>query len=397
MVETPVSQRIQAVAPSATVTINSLAKQLAAQGQDIINLSVGEPDFDTPDFIVKAAIEAINDGFTKYTAVDGLPELKEAIAVKFLRDNQLEFATDQIIVSAGVKQALYNLCQVLLNPGDEVIIPAPYWVSYPAMAKLASGIPVIVQTDVQDGFKLTPDALAAALTPKTKILMLNSPSNPTGATYTLQELQALAEVLDEFPQVVVACDDIYEYILWGQDSFYNIIHASAKMKARTVVLNGVSKAYAMTGWRIGYAAGPKYLIQAMKKLQGQSTSCPNSIAQKAAIAGLLKGRSTYQPMIDTFKKRHDLMYQTLTAWSLVTLLPSDGAFYLWVNVKQAIAYHDQADDLEFCALLLKKTGVAMVPGGAFGMAGFIRISCAASDQRLQEAILRLQPYWDVPD
>lgn len=281
-----ISNRAQSVKPSATVTINTKATELKAQGVDVINLSVGEPDFDTPQSIKDAAIKAINAGHTKYTAVDGIPALKDAIIQKFQNENHLTYTRDQILVSCGAKQSFYNLMQAVINPGDEVIIPAPYWVSYPAMVALADGVSVIVSAGVESRFKITPDQLEKAITPKTRILILNSPSNPTGMAYTLEELRALAEILLKHPQVLIASDDMYEHILWGITPYVNILNACPELADRTIVCNGVSKSYAMTGWRIGYAAGPVSIIKAMTKIQSHSTSNPTSISQYAAIAGL---------------------------------------------------------------------------------------------------------------
>lgn len=388
---TVLSERVTQIKPSATMAVDSRAKELNAQGLDIINLGVGEPDFDTPDFIKEAAIKAINEGFTKYTAVDGIPSLKDAIIHKLSVDNRLKYTRDQIIVSNGVKHSIYNLTQVLLNAGDEVIIPAPYWVSYPDMVKLAGAIPVFIPTDIKQRFKITPQQLEAAITPKTRLLMINSPSNPSGMAYTADELKSLGEVLKRHPQVVIATDDIYEYILWGMDRFVNILNVCPELNDRTVVFNGVSKAFAMTGWRIGYAAGPQAIINAMKKIQSQNTSNPNSIAQKATVTALMHDRSFFTPMLNAYKERHDLMHKTLNEIKGIHCIASDGTFYLYPNMSEAIARLGLKDDLAMTELLLEKGHVAVVPGSAFGTPGYIRISIATSMDNLQRAIDRMVP------
>ncbi len=382
------SNRINRIQASVTVAVNARATQLRREGKSIINLSVGEPDFDTPDFIKESAIDAIKQGFTKYTDVDGIPELKAAIINKLQRDNQLHFEPDQIIVSTGVKQGLYNLCQILLNSGDEVIIPAPYWVSYPAMVELADAKPVIVQGDKQH-FKITAEQLEAAITDKTRCVILNSPSNPSGKIYTADELKALTTVLLRHPNIVLVTDDMYEYILWGADRFTNPLNVCPQLKERTVVFNGVSKAHAMTGWRIGYAAGPVDLIKAMKKIQSQSTSNANSIAQKASITALNADKSELQFMFTAFKERHDQLLADLQAIDGFTVSPADGTFYLFPNVEEAINAKGLKDDIEFATYLLEEANVATVPGTAFGMSGYLRFSYATSKENLKEAIKRI--------
>ena len=307
------SDRIQRVKPSPTLAVSALAGQLRAEGRDIIGLATGEPDFDTPDSIKQAAIDAINKGYTKYTAVDGTASLKQAIINKFKRENDFDFSADQILVSVGGKQAFYNLCQTLLNEGDEVIIPAPYWVSYPDIVKLADATPVIVEGDISQSFKITPEQLQQAITDKTKLFVINSPSNPSGKAYTRAELKALADVLLQHPDIVVMTDDIYEHIIWTDEGFVNILNTCPELYDRTVVINGVSKAYSMTGWRIGYSGGPADIIKGMKKIQSQSTSNPCSIAQYAAEAALEGDQSFLQEMCDAFKQRHDFVYQALDA------------------------------------------------------------------------------------
>ncbi|MCK5716154.1 MAG: pyridoxal phosphate-dependent aminotransferase, partial [Thiomargarita sp.] len=302
-----IAQRVQAIKPSPTLAVTARAAEMRAAGHNIIGLGAGEPDFGTPQHIKDAAIVALINGHTKYTPVDGIPALKQAIINKFHTDNQLEYVMKQILVSCGGKQSFYNLAQALLNPGDEVIIPAPYWVSYPDMVMLAGGKPVIVAANIQQGFKITPEQLEGAFTEKTRLFIINSPSNPTGTHYTVDELTKLGDVLSKHPNVVVATDDMYEHILWEGLPFKNIVNVCPELYERTVVLNGVSKAYAMTGWRIGYAGGPETLIQKMKTIQSQSTSNPTSISQYAALAALEGNQSFIQDMIKTFKERHDFV------------------------------------------------------------------------------------------
>ena len=384
------SDRVQRVRPSPTLTITARANALRAEGRDIIGLGAGEPDFDTPEHIKDAAIEAIRAGFTKYTAVDGTPELKQAIVDKFRRDNGLDYAPDQILVSCGGKQSFYNLCQALLNPGDEVIIPAPYWVSYPDMVLLADGQPVIVETGIGERFKITPEKLEAAITSRARLLVLNSPSNPTGMVYSRAELAALGEVLRAHPQVLVASDDMYEHIYWAEEPFVNIVNACPDLYSRTIVLNGVSKAYSMTGWRIGYAAGPAPLIAAMKKIQSQSTSNPASISQAAATAALNGGQECIQVMLEAFRARHDRVLELLNAIEGVTCLPSEGAFYAFPDMRGLIAKLPGIDDdVQLAEHLIEKVGVALVPGSAFGSPGFMRLSFATSMENLEEAIGRI--------
>lgn len=384
------SQRLSLIKPSATLAVNAKATKLRAQGHHIINLSVGEPDFDTPEFIKKAAIAAIREGFTKYTPTDGIPELREAIVAKLENDNNLHYKKEQILVSDGLKQTLFNLAQALLNEGDEVIIPSPYWVSYPAMVKLAGATPVFVESTMANRFKMQPEHLAKAITPKTRLLILNSPSNPSGMAYSEDELKALGAVLEKHPNVLIASDDIYEYILWGMSHYVNILNACPELKDRTIVGNGVSKAYAMTGWRIGYAAGPEYIISAMKKIQSQSTTCANSIAQKAAAAALTAKHDFFYPMLEAYKTRHDLVHHALNQMDGVECLASDGTFYLFPNMTGAIKTLGVKDDLELAEYLLEKAKVAVIPGTAFGMPNFIRLSCATSEENLRKAIEQIE-------
>ncbi|MDZ7750155.1 MAG: pyridoxal phosphate-dependent aminotransferase [Gammaproteobacteria bacterium] len=387
----PLSARIRRVRPSATLAVTSRAAELRAAGHDIIGLGAGEPDFDTPDHIKDAAKQALDEGFTKYTAVDGIAELKQAIQDKFERDNGLKFSRDQVIVSCGAKQAFYNLAQALLDPGAEVIIPAPYWVSYPDMVMLADGEPVILRAGMETGFKVTPSQVEAAITDQTRMFLINSPSNPTGVCYGRDELRAIAEVLKRHPNVLVCTDDIYEHIVWGQEPFSNILMVAPELYERTIVLNGVSKAYSMTGWRIGYAAGPEDVIKGMKKIQSQSTSNPTSIAQKAAVAALNGDQSLIGEMIGVFKERHDSVLERLNAIKGVRCLPAQGAFYLFPSFEEAIAGMDGVrNDVEMAEFLLQEAGVALVPGSAFGAPGYMRLSFATSMANLDAALDKLK-------
>jgi len=384
------SNRIQKVKPSSTLAVAAKAAELKAQGKDIVALGTGEPDFDTPQFIKNAAIQAIHDGATKYTAVDGTPSLKKAIINKFKKDNNLIYQADQILVSCGGKQSFFNLCQAYLNPGDEVIIPAPYWVSYPDMALLADGVPVIIQTTIDNDLKITAEQLENAITEKTKLFVINSPSNPTGVAYSADELKSLADVLIKYPNIIVATDDMYEHILWTDEPFANILNTCPALYDQCVVLNGVSKAYAMTGWRIGYAAGPKRLIGAMKKVQSQSTSNPAAVSQAAAEAALTGDQSCITTMLTAFKKRHDYVVAELNKIDGVRCLQSDGTFYAFPDVSELIERAGCKDDTEFAEYLLQKVGLALVPGSAFGAKGHLRLSYAASMDTLQQAIARLK-------
>jgi len=384
------SNRVNAVKPSPTLAITARAAQMKAEGKDIISLGVGEPDFDTPEHIKAAAIKAINAGFTKYTAVDGTPSLRKAVMAKFKRDNGLEYQINQILVSSGGKQSFFNLTQAMINQGDEVIIPAPYWVSYPDMVLLADGVPVIVEAGQAQNFKITPAQLRAAITDKTRLFVINSPSNPTGVTYSLEELTGLAEVLRDYPQVVIATDDMYEHIVWNKGGFVNILNAAPDLYDRTMVLNGVSKAYSMTGWRIGYAAGPKELIAEMSKVQSQSTSNPCSISQVAAEEALNGDQSCIDGMMVAFKERHDAVVALLNEIDGVECLPTDGTFYVFPNVEKLMARLGMKNDLEFAEFLIVKAGVALVPGSAFGAEGHIRISIATSMENLTQAIARIK-------
>ncbi|MFO1436587.1 MAG: pyridoxal phosphate-dependent aminotransferase [Gammaproteobacteria bacterium] len=384
------SLRAQSVKPSPTLAVTARANAMKAEGKDILSLAAGEPDFDTPDFIKDAAIKALKDGFTKYTAVDGTPGLKKAIVAKFERENNLSYKPDEILVSVGCKHSIYNLFQAVLNDGDEVIIPAPYWVSYPDMALLAGAKPVFIDSDIKDGFKITPAKLEAAITPKSKIVVINSPSNPTGVSYSPSELKALGQVLEKHPHVLIASDDIYEHILWEGDGFKNIVNMCPSLKDRTVVLNGVSKAYSMTGWRIGYAAGPKAIISAMNKIQSQSTSNPTSIAQVATQAALEGDQSFVREQCKVFKQRHDFCYERLNAMKGVTCVKAQGTFYIFPDMNGAMKNLGIKDDIALAEWFLEKTGCAMVPGSAFGAPGCMRISFATSMKVLEDAMDRME-------
>ncbi len=391
----PLSARVGRIQPSPTLAITARAAALRAAGQDVIGLGAGEPDFDTPDHIKEAAIAAIRDGQTKYTPVDGTPALKQAVIDKFARDNDLSYVPDQILVSCGGKQSFFNLAQAVLDPGDEVVIPAPYWVSYPDMVRLAGGEPVIVPTDAAQRFKLAPDQLAQALGPRTRLVVINSPSNPTGMAYDRDELAALGEVLRAHPRVLVATDDMYEHIRWSDEPFVNILNACPDLYDRTLVLNGVSKAYAMTGWRIGYAGGPAEIIAAMKKIQSQSTSNPASISQAAAVAALTGDQGCVARMRSAFQARHDYLVDALNRLPGVTCLPGDGTFYAFPDLRPAIAaIPDVADDLQLAERLIEEAGVAVVPGTAFGAPGHLRLSFATGLDTLKEAVGRIGAFLD---
>lgn len=388
--ELRLSDRVLSIKPSPTLAVTNRAAELKAAGKDIIGLGAGEPDFDTPEHIKAAAIKAIESGFTKYTAVDGTAGLKKAIIAKFKRDNNLDYQPNQILVSSGGKQSFFNLALAFLNKGDEVIIPAPYWVSYPDMVLIADATPVCIECPQSQNYKITAAQLDAAITPNTKLLVLNSPSNPTGMVYTKEELLALAEVLRKHPHVWVATDDMYEHIIWTKEPFVNIVTVAPDLYDRALVLNGVSKAYAMTGWRIGYAAGPAKVIGAMKNVQSQSTSNPASISQVAAQAALDGDQDVLRPMVAAFKERHDYVVAALNEIDGVSCSPADGAFYAFANVEGAIAKMGLKNDLEFSEVLLNTVGVAVVPGSAFGLDGHMRISYATSMKTLEDAIARIK-------
>ena len=393
--EIRLSNRVQNVKPSPTLAVAARAAELKAQGRNIVGLGTGEPDFDTPEHIKEAAIAAIKRGDTKYTPVGGTPQLKDAIIEKFKRDNGLSYNRKQILVSSGGKQGFFNLCQALLNPGDEVIIPAPYWVSYPDIVVIADGVPVILNTTVEQHLKITPAQLEKAITPKTRLVVINSPSNPSGIAYSSAELKALAEVLLRHPQVMVATDDMYEHILWTNEKFHNILNVCPELYDRTIVLNGVSKAYAMTGWRIGYAAGPATLMTAMDTVQSQSTSNPCSISQAASVAALTGDQGCMVPMVKAFKERHDYLVAALNAIPGVSCLPSDGTFYAFPNVSGLIKALKLKTDLELAEHLINQHDLALVPGSAFGSEGHMRLSYATSMNVLEEAVKRLKAAADL--
>ncbi len=379
--------RIRAVRPSPTVALTARIAALRAAGREVISLGAGEPDFDTPEHVRQAAREGIERGFTHYTVVDGIAELKAAIAAKLERDNRLCYQPEQILVSCGAKHSLYNLCQALLEPGDEAIVPAPYWVSYPEMVRLAGARPVIVPATLDEGFRLSPERLEAAITPATRLLFLNSPCNPTGVCYRAAELAALGEVLEAHPRVVVASDDIYEHIRWTGEPFANLVNARPALYPRTVVVNGVSKAYAMTGWRIGYAAGPAELIAAMRTVQSQATTSPNSIAQLAAAAALAGDQRCVAEMRAVFRERHARVLAALGGLPGVRCLPAEGAFYAFPEVLEAITRIDGvSDDVGLAEHLLERAGVAVVPGSAFGAPGHLRLSFATATPELERAL-----------
>ena len=383
------SARVRRIKPSPTLAVTAKAGELKAQGKDVLSLGAGEPDFDTPAHIKAAGEKAIRDGFTKYTPVGGTPSLKKAVAAKHKRDNGLDYAPNQILVSCGGKQSCYNLCQALLDAGDEVIIPAPFWVSYPDMALLADGKPVIIETSAETRYKITAAQLEAAITPHSKLIFLNSPSNPSGMAYTRAELAALGEVLRKHPRIVIATDDMYEKILWAKEPFANILNACPDLYDRTVVIHAVSKTYSMTGWRIGWACGPKSLIQAMADIQSQSTSNPTSISQVAAEAALNGDQSCVTEMTAAFKRRHDLLVAGLNAIPGIRCLPGDGTFYAFPNVEGLIAKLGLKDDLALADMLLTDALVALVPGSAFGTPGHLRLSFATSDEVLKKCLERI--------
>jgi len=393
-VSLPLSRRVQRVKPSPTLAVTARAAKLKAEGRDIISLGAGEPDFDTPSHIAQAAIDAIRGGFTRYTAVDGINELKDAIIAKFRRDNGLEYDRSQILVSSGAKQTIYNLCMAVLDPGDEAIIPAPYWVSYPDMVMLADALPVTPFAGAAQGYKITPRQLAAAITPKTRLVLLNSPCNPTGAAYTRAELRALGEVLLEHPRIIIGTDDMYEKIYWGEEPFCSLVTAVPELYNRTVTINGCSKAYAMTGWRIGYCGGPKEIINAMATIQGQSTSNAASMCQKAAVEALNADQSCVEEMNRHFKARHDFIVAALNDMPGVSCVPGAGTFYAFAEVTKAMAALGCRDDNELAELLLEKAGVAVVAGSGFGAPGHIRLSFACSMQTLEEAARRMRKVFE---
>ncbi len=391
------SETLSRVKPSPTIAVTQLAAELKRQGRDVIGLGAGEPDFDTPDNIKDAAKRAIDEGRTKYTAVDGIIELKEAVAAKFERENGLSYTTDQVSVATGGKQILYNALMATINPGDEVIIPAPYWVSYPDMVLLAGGVPVVVDCPLETAFKMTPEQLDAAITPRTKWLIFNSPSNPTGAGYSRDELKALTDVLMRHPHVWVMTDDMYEHLVFDDFEFTTPAQVEPGLLERTLTCNGVSKAYAMTGWRIGYAAGPKLLIDAMRKIQSQSTTNPCSISQWAAVEALNGPQDFLEPNRQLFQRRRDLVVSMLNQAQGITCPVPEGAFYVYPSIAGCIGKTSQAGrlidtDEAFSTALLEEQGVAVVFGAAFGLSPAFRVSYATSEAALEEACQRIQTF-----
>jgi len=385
----PVSKRLKKIKPSATIAISSKAMEMRAAGINVISMSAGEPDFDTPEYIKQAAKDAMDNGMTKYTQVDGLPELKDAIINKFIDDNELEYQRDNILVSTGAKQTLYNLFQAILDPGDEVIIISPYWVSYPDMVLLADAKPVIVNTFQENDFSLNFDELADAVNEKTKLLIINSPSNPTGITYNKDDYHAIGSILEKYPDIYVATDDMYEYIYWGEEPFLSFAQACPDLFDRTITINGVSKSYAMTGWRIGYCGGPVNIVGAMKKVQSQSTSNPSSISQAATIAALNGPKDEIYGMVEQYKIRHDYLFSALNDIKGFIASPGTGAFYLFPDVNTAIEKKGFSDDVELSEYLIETANVAVVPGSAFGSPGYIRLSYATSLNQIEDAVERI--------
>ena len=390
------SKRVQMIKPSPTLAVTARAAKLKSEGKDIIGLGAGEPDFDTPQHIKDAAINAINKGFTKYTPVGGTPSLKNAIIAKFKRDNNFDYTAKQILVSCGGKQSFFNLVLAVINPGDEVIISSPYWVSYPDIVLIAEGKPVTIDAGIEQNFKITAGQLEKAITSKTRMFVINSPSNPSGSVYTLDELKALGEVLRKHPKIIIATDDMYEHILLSGGQFVNILNACPDLYPRTMVLNGVSKAYSMTGWRIGYCGGPEHIIKAMENIQSQSTSNPTSISQVAAETALNGDQACIEPMLNAFKERNRFVTNTLDAIPGVSCLLSEGAFYTFADVRQAIeTLHSRNEikdnsDISFSEYLLEQGGVAVVPGSAFGSEGYVRMSFATSMENLKNALERIE-------
>ena len=386
--------RLSRVKPSPTLVVTAKAAELKAAGKDVIGLGAGEPDFDTPDHIKEAAIKAIREGQTKYTAVGGTPALKKAISDKFKRENQLDYAANQIVAGVGGKQVIFNALMATVNPGDEVIIPAPYWVSYPDMVLFAEGTPIIVPAREEDGFKLSPATLEKAITPKTRWLILNSPSNPTGAAYTKAELRAIADLLLKYPHVWIMADDIYEHLAYDNFEFFTIAQIEPKLYERTLTINGVSKAYSMTGWRLGYAGGPKELIAAISDIQSHSTSNACSITQAASVAALNGPQEFLKDWRESFAKRRNLVVDALNHIEGITCLKPEGAFYVFPNIKKLLGKTTPTGKkletcTDFCNYLLEEALVASVAGSAFGMGGYFRISYATSEKLLIEAMARI--------
>jgi aspartate aminotransferase len=384
------SKRVQQVKPSTTLILSALAQQLKEANEPIINLTAGEPDFNTPEPVRLAIIEALKQGqYTKYTPVEGMPILKKAIIEKLERDHHLSYASDQIIVSTGAKQVIYNLMQALLNPGDEVIMPAPYWVSYPSIAQLSEAVPIPITTGIEQAFKIKPAQLEQAITPRTRLFIINSPCNPTGAVYTQHELHALGEVLKQHPDIIILSDDIYERILWTKAPFKNIVQVCPELYERTFIVNGVSKAYAMTGWRIGYGAGPVELVRGMSIIQSQSTSCPNALAQVAAYVALTGDQSEVQKMREVYQARSQFLTSGLNKIEGVQALEAEGGFYSFPSFETILNETNQ-NDRTLAHYLLEEAKLATVPGSSFGMPNHLRLSFASDQSILYEAIERLK-------
>ena len=391
-----VSNNLKRIKPSPTMAVTQKAKELKASGKDIIGLGAGEPDFDTPENIKQAAIKAINDGDTKYTAVDGTPALKKAIIKKFKEENNLDYQIDQITVGTGGKQVIYNAMMATLNEGDEVIIPAPYWVSYPDIVLLAGGKPIILECNEKQGFKINPSQLEKSITKKTKWIILNSPSNPTGACYSKEEIKEIGKVLEKHPHVFILSDDIYEHVTYGNFNFFTIAQID-NLKERVLTMNGVSKAYSMTGWRIGYAAGPIDIIKAIAKIQSQSTSNPSSISQAAAVEALNGVQDFIKDRATSFQERRDFVVKTLNKIEGIECLNPDGAFYVFPSCKGLIGKKDSKGkeikkDIDFVQSLLENNGIAVVQGSAFGLEGFFRISYATSMENLKMALEKITSF-----
>ncbi|MDA9697314.1 pyridoxal phosphate-dependent aminotransferase [Candidatus Pelagibacter sp.] len=391
-----ISDSLKKIKPSPTIAVTQKARELKAAGKDVIGLGAGEPDFDTPDNIKQAAIKAINDGDTKYTAVDGTPALKKAIVEKFKKENNLEYTTDQITVGAGGKHVIYNAMMATLNDGDEVIIPAPYWVSYPDIVLLAGGKPVVMECDEKQGFKINPSDLEKFITPKTKWIILNSPSNPTGACYSEKDIKAIADVLEKHNHVYILSDDIYEHVTYEGFKFFTIAQIES-LKDRVLTMNGVSKAYSMTGWRIGYAAGPKDIVKAIAKIQSQSTTNPSSISQAASVEALSGTQDFIKKRADSFQERRDFVVKSLNHIDGINCLNPDGAFYVFPSCKGLIGKKDPngkeiKSDTDFVQSLLENSGIAVVQGSAFGLEGFFRISYATSMENLKKALEKISSF-----
>ena len=392
---TLIAERMSLIKPSPTMAVTKMAAEMKAAGQDIIGLGAGEPDFDTPDHIKNAAIEAIKNGETKYTAVDGTPALKKAIAKKFYKDNSIKYNIDEIIVSVGGKQVLYNALMSSINPGDEVIIPSPFWVSYPDMVSLAGGVPIIVEGKEKNNFKIQPEDIRDKISTKTKWIIINSPSNPTGSSYSAEELRDIGNLLSEYENIFVMSDDIYEKIIYDDFKFFSLAEVVPELKDRILTVNGVSKAYAMTGWRIGYAGGPKHLITAMSKLQSQSTSNPSSISQAAALAALEGPEEFLLERNERFKTRRNMVVKMLNECNGLSCIKPSGAFYVYPSCSGIIGKSSKEgklieNSIDFSSYLLESVGVAVVPGSAFGADPFFRISYATSDSILEEACNRIK-------